>query len=196
MDPYAEIRGFIQFMDTLVSRQSAVDEAVQSVKKRLTDLIRSRPRLPEAARALETGCYARHLLYNDPAGRYEMIVMAWSPGQATPVHDHSGIWCVEGVIEGVIDVTRYDLTGMEGPRARMLEKEVIHAGSGECGALIPPLEYHRIANPYPRVAYSLHVYGGRMSSCRVFTPCGDGVYDVAVKPLGYTSSAPALPPPA
>ena len=194
MDHYAELRDFIQFMDALVSPRAAVDETVMAVKERLTELIRRRPSLPEAARALKTDGYARHLLYQDPAERYEMIVMAWSPGQSTPVHDHSGIWCVEGVLEGVIDVTRFDLTGMEGSRARMLQTEVIHAGLGQCGALIPPLEYHRIANPYERAAYSLHVYGGRMSSCRVFTPSGDGVYDVAVRPLGYSSPAQALPP--
>ena len=194
MDRYGEIHDFILFMDGLMGRRAPVDQTVQAVKERLTDFIRRRPLLPEAARALKGDCYQRHLLYHDRAARYEMIVMAWSPGQATPVHDHSGMWCVEGVLEGVIDVTRYDLTSMEGPRARMLEKEVIHAGSGECGALIPPLEYHRIANPYPRAAYSLHVYGGRMSSCRVFTPCGEGVYDVAVKPLGYASPVPAIPP--
>ncbi len=26
--------------------------------------------------------------------------MTWGPGQGTPLHDHAGIWCVEGVVEG------------------------------------------------------------------------------------------------
>ena len=35
--------------------------------------------------------------------------MTWGPGQGTPVHDHGGLWCVEGVVEGQIAVTRYDV---------------------------------------------------------------------------------------
>ena len=54
--------------------------------------------------------YARRLLHRDPLGRYTAIVMTWGPGQGTPVHDHGGLWCVEGVVEGQIAVTQYDVT--------------------------------------------------------------------------------------
>jgi predicted metal-dependent enzyme (double-stranded beta helix superfamily) len=119
--------------------------------------------------------------------------MAWGPGQQTPVHDHSGIWCVEGVFEGVVDVTRYDLQELIGTNvARMRRTEVIHAGRGECGALIPPVEYHSISNPYDRPAYTVHVYGGRMRTCRVFRESGDDTYEIAVKDLAFTSSQAAL----
>jgi 3-mercaptopropionate dioxygenase len=42
--------------------------------------------------------YARRLLHRDPGGRYTAIVMTWGPGQGTAVHDHGGLWCVEGVV--------------------------------------------------------------------------------------------------
>jgi len=118
--------------------------------------------------------------------------MAWGPGQSTPIHDHAGIWCVEGVFRGTIDVTRYDLMELDGRKARLAPSEVIHAGLGQCGALIPPVEYHRIANPTTEAAVSIHVYGGRMHSCRIFHPSGDDTYDVEVKPLDYTSRRHAL----
>ena len=51
--------------------------------------------------------YARRLLHRDPAGRYTAIVMTWGPGQGTAVHDHGGLWCVEGVVDGEIAVTQY-----------------------------------------------------------------------------------------
>ena len=35
--------------------------------------------------------------------------MTWGPGQRTALHDHAGIWCVEGVVEGEMAVTRYEL---------------------------------------------------------------------------------------
>ena len=52
-------------------------------------------------------CYARRLLHRDPEGRYSAIVMTWGPGQGTAVHDHGGLWCVEGVVDGEIAVTQY-----------------------------------------------------------------------------------------
>ena len=42
-------------------------------------------------------------------GRYSAIVMTWGPGQGTAVHDHGGLWCVEGVVDGEIAVTQYDV---------------------------------------------------------------------------------------
>jgi predicted metal-dependent enzyme (double-stranded beta helix superfamily) len=192
--PFAPLHEFVSDVDSLMERPDGPASTVQAVKTRLARLLSERPALPEATRALEASRYARHLLYQDPRGRYEMIVMAWGPGQFTPVHDHSGIWCVEGVVEGLIDVTRYDLTSMEGDRAHLVEMDVVKAGLGQCGALIPPVEYHRIANPYDNPAYTLHVYGGCMRTCRVFTRHDDGTWQVAIRPLGYSTPNAALSP--
>lgn len=190
---YREVRGFLRDLDVLVSKDGHAPETVQAVKRRLADLIGQRPDFPGQVKSVSADHYARHLLYRDPQERYEVIVMAWSPGQTTPIHDHSGIWCVEGVIEGVIDVTRYDLRAMIGKdAATMAQTEVIHAGLGQCGALIPPVEYHRISNPYERAAFTLHVYGGRMRTCRVFLDRGDGTYAVETKQLGTSTTTPAL----
>jgi predicted metal-dependent enzyme (double-stranded beta helix superfamily) len=190
---YREVRAFLRELDVLMTGDGRCAETVLAVKERLAALIKQCPALPAEVKEVSTDHYARHLLYRDAAERYEVIVMAWSPGQATPIHDHSGMWCVEGVIEGVIDVTRYDLTQMlDNLSARMQRTETIHAGLGQCGALIPPVEYHSISNPYEKPAFTLHVYGGRMRSCRVFIERGDGTYDVDQRELGTSSLRPAL----
>ncbi|HET6373164.1 MAG TPA: cysteine dioxygenase family protein [Candidatus Polarisedimenticolia bacterium] len=187
------IRAFLADLETLVGRGEAIPKTVQDVKERLTSLLAQRPLLPDQVRRTSGNCYARHLLHQDPQGRFEVVVMTWSPGQQTPVHDHSGIWCVEGVCEGVVDVTRYNLLEMvRADVARMEPSEVIHAGLGQCGALIPPVEYHRISNPYADLALTLHVYGGRMRSCRVFLEAEGDLYKVSEKPLEFASTAAAV----
>ena len=192
---YGPIREFVQEVQAACDLWDDVSGRVAEVKKRLSALINQAPPLPDEVRQTSEGCYGRHFLYGDPDGRFEMVVMTWSPGQETPVHDHAGIWCVEGVVEGNIDVTRYDVTEkLEGDLVRMRCTEVIHAGLGQCGALIPPVEYHRISNPYDHRAISLHVYGGRMRSCRVFRQRGDGLYEVGLKELRFDSPSPALKP--
>lgn len=119
--------------------------------------------------------YARRLLHRDPELDYTAIVMTWGPGQRTPLHDHDGSWCVEGVVEGEIEVTQYEL--MEGPVGEAGDlfhferRGTLWASPGEAGALIPPLEHHVLGNAHDdRVAVTLHVYQGEMAQCSVFEP--------------------------
>ncbi len=188
------LRAFLSDLGTLVSSGSG-SGVVHAVKDRLARFLHEKPDLPATCVSARSDCYARHLLYRDPQGRFEVVVMAWGPGQATPVHDHAGIWCVEGVFTGVIDVTRYDITeSLADDVVRLAQLEVIHAGLGECGALIPPVEYHRIANPYESMAITVHVYGGMMRACRTFTPRDGQTWDVTQHELGFSSPQPAIAP--
>lgn len=120
--------------------------------------------------------YARRLLHRSDRLDYTVVVMAWGPGQETPLHDHGGSWCVEGVVEGRIRVTRYELLGrgLRGGDRQLwsfLRCGDLEAGVGEAGALIPPLEHHVLANADPeRVAVTLHVYQGEMTRCTTFEP--------------------------
>ena len=129
--------------------------------------------------------YARRLLYRDPRDRYTMVVMTWGPGQRTALHDHAGIWCVECVVEGMMEVAQYDLTAESGGTYTFVERSRIKAGRGSAGCLIPPFEYHTLANDAASPSITLHVYGGEMDHCHVFEPAGDGTWRRARKELAY-----------
>ena len=137
--------------------------------------------------------YGRRLLHRDQAGRYTIVVMSWGPGQGTPIHDHSGLWCVECVCRGRIRVKSYDVAEeMPSGYARFEPVTSVLAGVGEAGALIPPFDYHLIENPFDEPAATLHVYGGEMTCCDVFLPVAeqpDGVYARVEKKLRYTDDA-------
>ena len=130
--------------------------------------------------------YARRLLHRDPAGRYTAVVMVWDVGQGTPLHDHSGMWCVECVYRGRIRVTSFDLEGSPtAPALRFSPESVVLAGQGEAGHLIPPFEYHMIENADTAPAVTIHVYGGEMTSCTAFFPLDGGGYRREVRALSY-----------
>jgi 3-mercaptopropionate dioxygenase len=131
--------------------------------------------------------YARRLMHRDPDGRYTVIAMVWGQGQGTPLHDHAGIWCVECVYRGRINVTSYSVRGGSAETGIVqFEKETeITAGPGEAGALIPPFEYHVIANADPTPSVTIHVYGGDMTHCHVFLPVAGG-YRREYRELRYT----------
>ncbi|HYH47680.1 MAG TPA: cysteine dioxygenase family protein [Thermoanaerobaculia bacterium] len=140
--------------------------------------------LPERCRETRTDRYARHLLHSDPAG-WSAVVMTWAPGQRTPLHDHAGLWCVEGVIEGRMEVLRYELLDEDEGICRFAPRGRLVAGVGEAGALIPPYDYHVLGNSQNRTSLTLHVYGGTMDHCSVFEPLGEDLFRRRVRTLVF-----------
>jgi predicted metal-dependent enzyme (double-stranded beta helix superfamily) len=131
--------------------------------------------------------YARRLLHRDPAGRYSAIVMTWGPGQGTAVHDHGGLWCVEGVVDGEIAVTQYRVEPDADGFFRVTPIGALLAGTGSAGCLIPPTDHHVLANARPAAAsITLHIYGGDLDDCKVFVPAtADGRYAESTKALSF-----------
>jgi predicted metal-dependent enzyme (double-stranded beta helix superfamily) len=140
----------------------------------------------EMCRPVE-GSYARRLLHRDPSGQYTIVVMTWGPGQKTALHDHAGIWCVECVVDGNMEVSQYDLKSEDQGHFRFEQRSRVLAGRGSAGCLIPPFEYHTLANAADTPSVTLHVYGGEMDHCHVFEPLEDGTYRRVQKALSYTA---------
>ena len=158
----------------------------ETVKHILQDGLRSGAlEIPARMRQPRTDTYARRLLYRDPQGRYSMVVMTWGPGQKTALHDHAGIWCVECVTDGQMEVAQYELLSEENGHYRFAEQNRVHAGRGAAGCLIPPFEYHTLGNVDEAASITLHVYGGDMTHCHVFEPQFDGAWRKVRKELAF-----------
>lgn len=161
-------------------------EVVNELRRSMCAMIRAGDiRLPEWVYAPAADHYARRELYTSPCLGYSVIAMTWGPGQGTPIHDHSGMWCVEGVWAGELEVVQYEVRDQSGDRFQFEAVGSIQAGPGSAGSLIPPHEYHTIANPSAdRVAVSVHVYRGSMRLCNVFRQADDGWYERCTRRLG------------
>ena len=142
--------------------------------------------LPDEFRQARPDTYARRLLHRDPEGRYTAVVMTWGPGQGTALHDHAGMWCVECVVDGEMEVRQYDLVEERGNSYRFEPQATMEALKGSAGCLIPPYEYHTLANRRRDAAsITLHIYGGEMDHCHVFEPSADGTYRRVERRLSY-----------
>ncbi len=160
---------------------AAIDAAVASgdehavtaaLRTTLCSMIRDRDvQLPSCVHDPIDDHYARREIYRSPELGYSVVAMTWGPGQGTPVHDHCGLWCVEGVWDGELEITQYELLEREGERFRFRAAGGMHAGPGSAGSLIPPHEYHTIRNASREsVAVSLHIYKAPMEACSMFVP--------------------------
>ena len=148
------------------------ESLTHTLRDGLCRLIKTRAvSLPECVFEPVEGHYARRELYSCPERGTSIVAMTWAPGQGTPIHDHCGLWCVEGVWQGQLEITRYELEETDADRARFTRYETLMAGAGSAGSLLPPHEYHTIRNPREdAIAISLHVYQATMGTCATFTP--------------------------
>lgn len=187
--PSVEFEGasrLISLLDEAVRRADA-RVTTHAIKDLLCDMFRSRGMdLPESVCQPCAASYARRLLYKSPDLGYTVVAMTWGPGQGTVIHDHAGMWCVEGVWQGQIEVQQFEMRERQGERFRFEHCGTLQAGTGSAGCLIPPHEYHLIRNPLPdQNAVSLHIYGGEMDNCHVFEPQEGDWFVRKNKPLSY-----------
>ena len=54
--------------------------------------------------ATKADCYARHVIYADPAGRFTILAIVWGAGQFSQPHAHH-TWCAYGVYENALEET-------------------------------------------------------------------------------------------
>jgi 3-mercaptopropionate dioxygenase len=102
--------------------------------------------------------YRQHLLHVSACRRLSVVALVWTPGQATPIHDHVS-WCVVGVYRGAEHEVHYDLVERDGvPRLRPVG--VFDAPAGHVEALVPPEgNIHSVAATGSGKTISIHVYG-------------------------------------
>jgi predicted metal-dependent enzyme (double-stranded beta helix superfamily) len=163
------------------------DAITSRVKHDLCDLLsRSALKLPETYWRTRQEGYARRLLHQNPELGYTAVVMTWAPGQCTPLHDHGGLWCVEGVVDGTMSVTQFDLADHSDGSYAFVERGNVRATVGSAGSLIPPWDYHVLGNALDdRPSLTLHVYGGDLNACHIFLPRPDGRYERHDRALCY-----------
>lgn len=172
------LNALISNLDVLMS-QRLVSNAVRSamVAKRLQKFLQPEW-LPARARVADDGSYQRHLLYEDPAGRFCVGSFVWKPGQATPIHDHS-CWCAFGVVQGRLVSDNFVI----GRHGELCLTSSLDMPVGLTAWLSPSCgDIHRVANRARNTALSIHIYGAPFSEvCRV------RYEEEAAKPLGFTA---------
>ena len=178
MTVLAAIEPLVDALDDAVTHCTCNKSTCEAVATALESLISLEANwLPTSSMLAAEDHYARNLVYRDPQGRYSVIAMVWSQGQGTPIHDHGGLWVVECVYRGKIQVETFDKVGETDPGIfEFSPVSTLVAGCGEAGALIPPYDYHRLGNPFEAPTVTIHVYGGDLTQCHVYEPLGERLY--------------------
>jgi cysteine dioxygenase len=129
-------------------RVTALLEALRPSSHELKPLLRFR-----------AGRYTRTLLHRDR--RFELVLVCWSRGAQSPIHDHDGQDCWLQPLAGALDLEDYEVTenGLELTARRPAVRTLDHRSSGA--------QIHRVGVA-TAAAVSLHVYAAPIDRCRVY----------------------------
>ncbi|MBX9777370.1 MAG: cysteine dioxygenase family protein [Xanthobacteraceae bacterium] len=138
----------------------ACDGPAHAMGDRIAHALRVAAAMPELLtpelRAPRNGCYARHTVAADPAGRFTLLSIVWGAGQFSPPHAHD-TWCAYAVAENTLTETLYGFDPRSGKAvaAGTTEREPGYA----CFAPAGLEQIHRLGNATGVGAISLHAYG-------------------------------------
>jgi len=131
---------------------------------------------PSASDLLPAGAtpgYRRVPLSGASEASYSALLIAWPPGHSTPIHDHEGLWGIELILDGVIEVEAFSLV-LE-PQLELVSRGATILGLGDHAAFSDSDYAHRCRNlSVHHPALSLHIYGGELEGFRAFDRDAEG----------------------
>ncbi|MGE7886813.1 cysteine dioxygenase [Bacillus cereus] len=180
---------FIKGVTDLMENCLFEEEIVCGIEKLLEELLEKKTWLPLDKQKANLTQYARHLLYEDPLKRFEVLALVWKDGQSTPLHDHDGTWGVEGVFTGRIMVQNFIQTKqLANSLVYLKHTGNLYLGEGETDKVIPPADCHILEIAKNESVITIHVYGKRLEKFKVYIPTKEkNVYMSETKYISYNS---------
>lgn len=111
--------------------------------------------------------FTRTLLYLDNA--FEIVVMRWSPGSLTALHDHGGSQCWAVVLEGELQTVTYRRHSFpRGVYARFTQTGTTSLVAGDIDYIGGTLDLHEVRNAGSAPAFSVELYSPPLLSYHRF----------------------------
>ncbi|XP_054166008.1 cysteine dioxygenase 1-like [Oppia nitens] len=113
--------------------------------------------------------YTRNLV-DKGNGRYNLMLLCWSEGQGSVIHDHSDSHCFMKMLWGSLSETRYDWPDIpENINDSMKVINQTYLKLNDVTYMNDSIGLHRVCNPNKQCkAVSLHLYCPPYSKCQVF----------------------------
>ncbi|KAI0550706.1 RmlC-like cupin domain-containing protein [Xylaria scruposa] len=115
--------------------------------------------------------YTRNLV-DEGNGKANLLVLVWTPGKGSPIHDHGNAHCVMRILHGDLTETRYDFPDGDKEKPMEMKSERVHK-EGTVAYMADELGLHRVSNHGSDFAVSLHLYtppNVARQGCNIFNP--------------------------
>lgn len=112
---------------------------------------------------LDEDGYTRNLLQR--TDEYELLLLCWGTGQASPVHNHEGQDCWMAVLEGPITEVHFPFPDGPGP----LDPGPVRTfATGQVAFIRDEIALHQVRAVPDRRAVSLHLYSRPFDECNCY----------------------------
>ncbi|KAL6860182.1 hypothetical protein ACO1O0_004208 [Amphichorda felina] len=101
--------------------------------------------------------YTRNLV-DEGNGKSNLLVLVWTPGKGSPIHDHGNAHCLMKILRGNLTETRFEFPESEegeGPMTVIAKKTY---KENQVAYMADELGLHRVTNEGSDFAVSLHLY--------------------------------------
>ncbi|KAI0204910.1 RmlC-like cupin domain-containing protein [Astrocystis sublimbata] len=115
--------------------------------------------------------YTRNLV-DEGNGKANLLILVWTPGKSSPIHDHGNAHCVMRILHGDLVETRYDFPDGDEEKPMEIRSEQV-LKEGTVAYMADELGLHRVSNGGSDYAVSLHLYtppNVARWGCNVFNP--------------------------
>ena len=113
----------------------------------------------------EPNTYTRNLV-DDGNGKFNLMILSWSKGSQSPIHDHSNSHCLVKMLQGSLNETLYDWPAEGQEKLNVTRDTVFH--ENQVSYMHDKLGLHRISNKGSETAISLHLYSPPFQYCKTF----------------------------
>lgn len=119
--------------------------------------------------------YTRNLI-DEGNGKSNLLILVWSPGKSSVIHDHANAHCVMKILKGTLKETLYSWPDQEkvehGQVSPPQVRRETRYGKDQVTYMSDELGLHKISNPDPNnFAVSLHLYTppyAALHGCSIF----------------------------
>ncbi|KAH9904006.1 RmlC-like cupin domain-containing protein [Xylariomycetidae sp. FL2044] len=100
--------------------------------------------------------YTRNLV-DEGNGKANLLILVWTPGKGSPIHDHGNAHCVMKILRGSITEMRYDFPDGDKEKPMQVKSENVYKENA-VAYMADELGLHRVVNTGSDYAVSLHLY--------------------------------------
>ncbi len=149
--------------------------ASATLASRLHDLVHAfmlHPSLAQLMPELQSkGLYQRYRL-SDPRDDFHIILVAWAPGQTSPIHDHHDIIGAVATLQGQVIETRFRRDISMGPLCKLEPTAQYELSPLSVSQILPgkEMQLHQMTNAGQQWAATLHVYLERLEQFQIYRP--------------------------
>lgn len=111
--------------------------------------------------------YTRNQVARNPS--FELLLLCWDSGQASPIHNHEGQHCWMGVLEGSVEELRYCCPDEVHP-GPLVPRDRATFRRGQVAFIQDEMGLHLVRSAAHGPAVSLHLYADPYDACNVYCP--------------------------